>query len=108
MSDIRVDWLGEATIMMMDLPINFLIKTGGETNVRIASVLGAFQYYYYGSVVKRSGLVLNSNAWDALSALGTTAMGVLYFGETMDSVEWLATGLMLSGLALLAFHDSNL
>src|SRR5512135_1884466 len=100
-----VDWRGEGVIMLMDVPINYLLKIGGEQNRVVASALGALQYYWYGGMVQRKGLTLNSNAWDALSALATTTMGVWWFGETMDEVEWVATILMLSGLVLLGWHD---
>jgi uncharacterized membrane protein len=101
-----VNWTGEAYIMLLDVPINYLLKAWsigmvGAWGRPVAMALGALQYYYYGYVIKGSGLVLNSNAWDALSALATTAMGVLIFGETLTERQWLGTSLIIAGLALL-------
>lgn len=102
-----VDWNGEKVIMLADVPVNFLIKSYalgkvGEWGKYAATALGAFQYYYYASLVEDGGLVNTSNAWDALSALGTTAMGIIVFKETMTKREWIATALILSGLYIMA------
>ena len=101
-----VDWGGEAQIMALDVPINYLLKAWATDKApgyaRVLAVgLGALQYWLYGNLIRKSGLVLNSNAWDALSAMATTAMGVLVFGETMTPRQWLGTGLIVAGLALL-------
>lgn len=107
MASTSVDWQGEGVIFLLDVPVNFLLRSGGRTNQLLGSALGAYQYWYFGDVVHSRGLVLNSNVWDALSAVATTLMGVAYFGEEMDAIEWLATGLMLGGLVLLAWHDKQ-
>lgn len=100
-----VDWEGEKVIMSMDIPINYLLKSNAVEEASWKKILavgiGALQYWKYSDLISRSGLVNNSNAWDALSALGTTAIGVLLFRERMTKKDWLATALIVGGLFLL-------
>jgi len=105
MAATAIDWRGEAGIMSLDLPINWLLKgwaIGQQSdNARLlATALGTLQYWWYADIIKRGGLAMNSNAWDALSALGTTFIATVLYGETLSRQQWLGTALIIAGLAL--------
>lgn len=100
-----IDWQGAGVIMGLDIPINYLMKMTSPETLWLGSGLGFLQYFYFGTLVRQRGLVLQSNTWDGMSALFTTLMGVFWFGEKLDQIEWISTLMIVGGLLLLGFHD---
>lgn len=95
--------------MLLDVPIEWALKQAvveNSTALRAgAAVAGGVQYWIVADAIRAGGLGKSNALWDGLSTVATLGLGVLYYGERLDTQEWLGISFILAGLAIIAAHD---
>jgi len=71
----------------------------------IATVLYAFEPYVFLKAMTHSNMVVTNLIWNLASNILVTLTGVLFFGESIEGLKWLAIGLSLFSLAIFAYTD---
>ena len=71
----------------------------------IATVLYAFEPYVFLKAMTHSNMVVTNLIWNLASNILVTLTGVLFFGESIEGLKWLAIGMSLFSLAIFAYTD---
>jgi multidrug transporter EmrE-like cation transporter len=71
----------------------------------IATLLYAFEPYVFLKAMAHSNMVVTNLIWNLASNILVTLAGVLFFGESIKGLKWLAIGLSLFSLAIFSYTD---
>jgi len=71
----------------------------------VATLLYAFEPYVFLKAMTHSNMVVTNLIWNLASNILVTLTGVLFFGESIKGLKWLAIGLSLFSLAIFAYTD---
>ena len=71
----------------------------------IATVLYAFEPYVFLKAMMHSNMVVTNLIWNLASNILVTLAGVLFFGESIKGLKWLAIAMSLFSLGIFAYTD---
>ena len=92
-------------IMMSMAKLTSLKQLSMNVALPIATILYAAEPYIFFKAMKYESLTAMNLIWDLTSDVMVTLVGVLYFGESIKGLRWLAVLFALFSLALFAYTD---
>ena len=69
----------------------------------IATLLYAFEPYVFLKAMTNSNMVVTNLIWNLASNILVTLAGVLFFGESIKGLKWLAIAMSLFSLTIFAY-----
>jgi multidrug transporter EmrE-like cation transporter len=69
----------------------------------VATLLYAFEPYVFLKAMSNSNMVVTNLIWNLASNILVTLAGVLFFGESIKGLKWLAIAMSLFSLTIFAY-----